>query len=143
MLRRAFCFAPAIALIGVAAGVSADELLSPEQAFHISLGPRTLSTVQILFLSAPGYYLSADRLFFEVEGAQVRVKNVQLPPGATKYEAIFARDVTYFRGSMVVTLSLSGPSIPFRLTVRAQGCADAGVCYPPVARRFNVAGGGS
>ncbi len=138
MLRRTFCHAPVLALAGVSAAVAADELLPPEQAFKMALGPTTASAVQIKFLSAPGYYLYADRFSFEVEGTEVRVVDVQMPPGATKYEAIFSRNVTYFRGLMVVTLNLSGPPVPFKLTVRAQGCADAGVCYPPVGRTFNV-----
>ena len=60
--------------------------------------------MQIKFLSAPGYYLYADRFSFEAEGQEVRVVDVQLPAGATKYEAIFNREVTYFRGLMVATL---------------------------------------
>lgn len=138
MLRRTFCTLPALAVGGISLPVAADELLSPEKAFKMALGPATANTVQIKFLSAPGYYLYADRFSFQASGADVRVQEVQLPPGATKYEAVFARDVTYFRGLMVVTLKLAGPPVPFALEVRAQGCADAGVCYPPVGRTFNV-----
>lgn len=138
MRRRTFCIAPALALAGISTAMAADDLLPPDQAFKMALGQATANTVQVKFLSAPGYYLYADRFSFEVEGGEVGVLGVQLPQGATKYEAIFSRNVTYFRGLMVVTLNLSGPPVPFKLAVRAQGCADAGVCYPPVGRTFTV-----
>lgn len=138
MLRRTFLVLPAAAFGASNAVQAADELLTPDQAFRMALGSASADTVQIKFLSAPGYYLYADRFSFEAEGQEVRVVDVQLPAGATKYEAIFNRDVTYFRGLMVATLKLSGPAVPFKLAVRAQGCADAGVCYPPVGRTFTV-----
>lgn len=104
----------------------------------MALGPATASSVQIKFLAAPGYYFYADRFLFEAVGNEVRVHDVQMPAGETKYEAAFMHEVTYFRGLVMVTLTLAGPVVPFKLNVRAQGCADAGICYPPVARTFNV-----
>lgn len=138
MLRRQFCLGTALAVSGISAASAVEELLSPEQAFKMALGSATASSVQIKFFAAPGYYFYADRFFFEAAGNEVRVHDVQKPPGETKFEAAFSHDVTYFRGLVLITLTLAGPVVPFKLNVRAQGCADAGICYPPVARTFNV-----
>ena len=138
MLRRTFCTLPLVPLLGLSAVAAAEDFLPTEQAFKMALGQATADTLQVKFLSAPGYYLYADRFGFQTQGDQVRVLEVQLPPGAKKYEPAFEREVTYFRGLMVVTLKLAGPAVPFKLDVRAQGCAEAGMCYPPMARTFNV-----
>lgn len=138
MFRRTFLSIPALAIL-VSRGATADPaLLSPEQAFKMALGPSSTDRVEIKFLSAPGYYLYADRFSFVADSEDVKILEVLLPPGARKYEAAFEHDVEYFRGMVTVTLRLSGPLVPFKLSVRAQGCADAGVCYPPVGKIFSV-----
>lgn len=138
-----------VLLAGLAAGSSAglahseQELLPPDQAFQMRAGGRSGQTLELLFLAAPGYYLYAEKFRFETDNKAVRVGAVQLPPGQTKWEEEFGKTITYFRGLVRVKVTLEGPAIPVRLTAHAQGCADAGVCYPPVARTFEVPGGRS
>lgn len=138
-----------VLLAGLAAGFwvtctrAEPELLPPDQAFQMRAGGRSGQTFEFLFLAAPGYYLYAERFRFETDNKAVRVAAVQLPPGQTKWEEEFGKTITYFRGLVRVKVTLEGPAIPVRLTAHAQGCADAGVCYPPVARAFDVPGGRS
>jgi len=140
MKRRAFVIATSLSLAGVSVARADAELLPPDQAFKIALGAIAGRSVEIKFRSAAGYSLYADRFLFESDNPSVKVVGISLPPGNTKFEEAFGRDVTYYRGEVSVTVKVEGPAIPFKLAVRAQGCADAGICYPPVTRTFNVAG---
>ena len=140
MDRRGLLLAGLAAGFGVTGASAQPELLSPDQAFQMRAGGRSGQTLEFLFLAAPGYYLYAERFRFETDNKAVRVAAVLLPPGQTKWEEEFGKTITYFRGLVRVKVTLEGPAMPVRLTAHAQGCADVGVCYPPVSRSFEVPG---
>lgn len=138
--RRAFVLAGLAAAVASDRALADPELLPPDQAFKMRAGGRSGQTLEVLFLAAPGYYLYAEKFRFEADNKAVRVASVELPPGQTKWEEEFGKTITYFRGLVRVRVTLDGPQIPVKLTAHAQGCADAGVCYPPVSRTFEVPG---
>jgi thiol:disulfide interchange protein DsbD len=124
----------ALAVVGTAVGAglpgAAPKLLPPEQAFRFSARALDASTLEARFDVADGYYLYRDKLHFTID--PVPVGRVALPPGTRKHDEFFG-DVETYRGSVVVRLPLTEASGGRALTVHAdsQGCADAGVCYPP------------
>ena len=137
--------ATALALI-VAAGGSAlaaelpgasTKLLPPEQAFRFSARALDAATVEARFDVADGYYLYRDKMRFTIE--PVAATSVELPPGKRKHDEFFG-DVDTYRGTVVVRLPLSEASRGRTLTVHAdsQGCADAGICYPPNPQQLKL-----
>jgi thiol:disulfide interchange protein DsbD len=60
-----------------------------------------------------------------------------LPPGKVIEDEFFGRVATY-RGPVVIRLPLAAgqPGGSVSLKVDSQGCADAGVCYPPHHQRL-------
>lgn len=79
------------------------------------------------------YHLYRDKLKFEVASKGVGLGSLQLPPGVEEEDAIFGRMVVY-RDDVKIRLPLNriDPDIQATtLKVVSQGCADAGVCYPP------------
>jgi len=141
--RRKFVLAGLVAALASAQAAADPDLLPPDQAFKMRPGGRSGQTLEVLFLAAPGYYLYAEKFRFETDNKAVRVASVELPTGQTKWEEEFGKAITYFRGLVRVKVTLDGPPIPVKLTAHAQGCADAGVCYPPVSRTLEVPGGES
>jgi thiol:disulfide interchange protein DsbD len=115
------------------------KLLAPERAFAFSVQALDAKTVEARFAIADGYYLYRDKLGFSVEPG-VLVEAPALPPGKIKDDEFFGRVATY-RGRLAVKLSLDKPAPGQKITVRAQsqGCADAGVCYPPQVQNITVA----
>jgi thiol:disulfide interchange protein DsbD len=113
------------------------KLLPPEQAFRLSARALDPSTVEARFDVADGYYLYRDKLRFTVD--PVGATTPALPPGMPKHDAFFG-DVDTYRGSVTVRLALSAPAPGRTVTLRAdsQGCADAGVCYPPTQERVQL-----
>jgi len=123
----------------LAAGLtdSFAKLLPPEQAFRFSARAVDASTLEARFDVADGYYLYRDKLRFTIE--PVAARDVELPPGTRKHDEFFG-DVETYRGTVVVRLPLHEPSQGRTLTVHAdsQGCADAGVCYPPNPQQLKL-----
>jgi thiol:disulfide interchange protein DsbD len=115
------------------------KLLPPERAFAFSVQAVDESTVEARFAIANGYYLYREKLKFSVEPVALAGAPV-LPAGKMKHDEFFGNVETY-RGAVAVRLPLQGAQPGAVVTVKAesQGCADAGVCYPPQLQKLTVA----
>jgi thioredoxin:protein disulfide reductase len=114
------------------------KLLEPERAFAFSAQALNGNTVEARFAIANGYYLYREKLRFTVEPAALLAAPA-LPPGKIKDDEFFGRVETY-RGSLSVKLALDPKEAGRQVNVRAesQGCADAGVCYPPQVQTITL-----
>jgi thiol:disulfide interchange protein DsbD len=113
--------------------VAEGDLLEPQQAFKFSAKVLDADTVEVRYQIAAGYHLYRDKLKFEVSPADVVLGVLQLPPGKVEQDEIFGRMVVY-RQDVKIKLPLKRSNAgPQTITLKAvsQGCADAGVCYPP------------
>ena len=77
----------------------------------------------------PGYYLYRHKLGVSEDGRQLAL---ELPPGEPREDAAFGRVQVYDR-----YLEVGLPPGRGGLTLRYQGCAAAGYCYPPVVRQVS------
>lgn len=115
---------------------TSGELLPADEAFRFAaevVGPRM---VRVGWRIAEGYYLYRDKFKLAVvDGGEVQLGAYEIPRGEPKIDAefgsveIFHRDV----GFMLPLLRDNAPAT-LRLRVAFQGCADRGVCYPPMTR---------
>jgi len=128
----------ALALCSIAVAAE-PKLLEPERAFALSVQAIDEKTVEVRFVIASGYYLYREKMKFAVEPA-VLASTPPLPPGALKDDPFFGTVETY-RGRFALRLPLAGAEPGLKVTVKAesQGCADAGVCYPPQVQSVTVA----
>ena len=78
----------------------------------------------------PGYYLYRHALSFTVDGDPL---NASIPDGEPYLDEHFG-EVTIYRDQLFVQI----PATEGVLTVTYQGCADAGLCYPPQEQRFEL-----
>ena len=118
---------------------AADEFLDPEVAFKLSARAGDAQRIEIRFDIAPGYYLYGDKFSVEALPGTVRLGQLQVPKGKVKFDETFQKDVEYFRDSATLVAPVAqGSSTPFKLVVGNQGCADRGLCYPPMQRAFKV-----
>lgn len=142
MNRRSFfgmLTAAALAAFCVGA-VGQTELLAASQAFQIRQAFQHGQWVEVEVWAAPGYAMYAERFRFETNNQAVTVEKVELPKGERKFDEALGEHLTYLRGLVRVRVKLAGKATSVKLTVKAQGCADVGLCYPPVARTFDVGG---
>jgi thiol:disulfide interchange protein DsbD len=139
-------FAIALASLGAwrAALAAEDEFLEPEKAFQFSARPLDAKTVEVTFDIAPGYYLYRDQFHFAATGATLGAPAI--PPGKVKFDETFQKNVETYRDTVKIAVPVESAGAEFRFVTTSQGCADAGLCYPPMqsAAKVSLAGfGGS
>jgi len=118
-----------------------EELLPPEEAFSLSAwveGDTLVAEYQI----APGYYMYRERFDFQIESsdAPTRFDVAVIPAGKVKEDEFFGKMETY-RDSVKIRLPLlfDGPAASkLQVKMTSQGCADIGVCYPPLKQALAV-----
>ena len=138
--------APLLLLVNATLALAATgvEFLPPEQAFRFSARALDARTVEVVFEVADGYYLYREQFAFAADDAGVRLAPARIPPGKVKFDETFGKQVETHRGRVVIAVPVAGAPAAFMLTVTSQGCADAGLCYPPMqsAARVQLTGFG-
>lgn len=117
---------------------AAEDFLPPEQAFRFDMRVLDDKTVEIGFTVADGYYLYRDPFKFVAEGEAVALGAPEIPPGKVKFDETFQKDVETYRGRVAIRLPVDTAPASFRLIVTSQGCADQGLCYPPMQSAADV-----
>lgn len=111
--------------------------LPPGQAFQHQVKTAPDGTVTLHWTIAPGYYLYRQR--FEIKGSPAPVKSVRIPPGTPNHDEYFGDQHVFTHG---VTITVA-PGQARHLDLTWQGCAKAGLCYPPQHATIDLAALGS
>ncbi len=123
-----------------AAPTAADEeFLLPEQAFQVTAAADGADAVRARWTIADGYYLYKSKFRFTSPFPDVALGDPELPTAQRKQDAFFG-EVEVYRGQVEVRIPVTRRTNADTLTLEAssQGCADAGLCYPPQRQRLVV-----
>ena len=135
MIRRLL-----LILLLVCSVANGEELLHPALAFKPSARALDGQSIEIRFEIAKGYYLYRDKFRFSAEPASAKLGTPILPPGKEKDDETFGKVQVYYQEAVIrlpVERNSSGP-LPLTLNLTSQGCADAGVCYPPQKQTLSL-----
>ncbi len=118
-----------------------QEFLDPEQAFVLKVNVHDARTLVARINIAPGYYLYRDKTGFRIVSPDaVRLAGYQLPRGLVKVDQFIGKTEIY-HDQLVANLALER-SIPaptgLTLLVNYQGCAEKGICYPPISKKVTL-----
>ena len=113
---------------------AAEEFLQPEQAFRLSATKSDAGGLQLTWSIAPGYYLYRDRMAVTASPSGSPMET-ERPPGVRKDDPNFGVMEVYHDAVTVKVAHAGAPA----LDVTWQGCADAGLCYPPQTETIQVA----
>lgn len=121
------------------------EFLEPEKAFVFSAEMVAPEMLELRYRVAPGYYMYRERFGIAISpiGAATLGEAVY-PKGEVKYDPTFEKDMEVFHQDVAIRVPVAAGGQPFTLTLTGQGCADAGLCYPPMdssVKLTPVAGG--
>ncbi|WP_408057865.1 protein-disulfide reductase DsbD [Undibacterium rugosum] len=111
----------------------AEDFLDPEVAFKVNAVMVEPGVTEVTFTIADGYYLYRERLKFSSE--QAKLGEPVLPKGKVKFDETFNKEVETYREKLVVRIPVQADK-DFVLKVARQGCADLGLCYPPMESEF-------
>jgi thiol:disulfide interchange protein DsbD len=109
---------------------SNDEFLKVDDAFVFNFY-QTKGKLKISFDVADGYYLYRDKFNFTPD--QATIYPVALPEGESHEDEFFGIQ-QIFTGKMVFTIDLEQANSNGTLNIGYQGCAEAGLCYPPAQK---------
>jgi thiol:disulfide interchange protein DsbD len=124
-------------LLGGARGE--EEFLPPDEAFRLSVDPNGGEAVALTWVIADDYYLYRHRVAVRTETPGFAVGEVRLPDGERKTDEFFGEVEVYHRQlDAVASLTRPPDADTVELKVTYQGCADAGLCYPPITKTVSV-----
>jgi thiol:disulfide interchange protein DsbD len=118
-------------------GVESNEsdFLPPDVAFRVG-GRVEAGVAYVRFVIADGYYLYKQKIEIQAESPDLTLSAPELPQGTLKTDAYLGTQEIYTQQAEVkVRYSrLDGGAHPMQLKVTYQGCAEAGLCYPPITK---------
>lgn len=130
--------------------LNAPELLDAESAFQVTAKMKDANTIELNYTIADGYYMYRKRFKFGADSDAAVLKKAILPKGSVMQDATFGRAETY-RRTVRVLLPLAASAAGrgkttdlivdgglVELSAISQGCADVGVCYPPLTHQLAI-----
>jgi thiol:disulfide interchange protein DsbD len=126
-------------------GVDANEsdFLPPDQAFRVS-SRIDGDVLHVRWVIADGYYLYREKIQIQAESPDLVVASANFPRGTTKTDPYLGTQQIFtqqIEATAAFTRSDYGAH-PIQIKVTYQGCAEAGLCYPPISKvMFPTVGG--
>ena len=116
-----------------------EKFLPPDEAFQLDAIIEEKALL-IRWQIAEGYYLYKEKTIIRNVNFKGQNQDLDFPPSITHDDPEFGK-VEIYRNTLVIKNPLSNfSSLPPELTLEIdfQGCADAGLCYPPITKLLDV-----
>jgi thiol:disulfide interchange protein DsbD len=118
-------------------GVETNEtdFLPPDVAFRLG-GRVDGHEIRVRWVIADGYYLYKQKIEVQAESPDLTVSPPDLPPGLMKTDPYLGTQEIYTQ-QVEATVPFSRTDAgahPLQVKVTYQGCAEAGLCYPPMTK---------
>ncbi len=125
---------------------AAPDFLPPEKAFRVeATWLQNSNQLEIEFIPAKDYYIYQESLKFDVgiEASKLYKISPSLPLGIEKFDETFQKKLQVYKQPFIVLLDIKPVSgKPIHAEITLQGCAEAGICYPPMTLKFLLAAPG-
>lgn len=112
-----------------------DDYLAPDVAFRFSAKMVDAHTIAVHYAVADGYYLYRERFAFRADGATLATP--EIPSGKIKFDETFQKEVETYHGAVTIRIPVEAAG-RFTLVATSQGCADQGLCYPPMESKAQL-----
>jgi len=118
-----------------------NDFLPVEEAYRVEVVSESASQLRVLWQIAPDYYLYQHQFAFSLENDPNNSGvSAHYSQALAKTDEYFG-DVEVYYDFADITLTTSMPLAENAiLTITSQGCADAGLCYPPRKDYFQLTG---
>ena len=117
------------------------DLLPAEQAFRFFVVVNDTGALKVTWEIAPGYYLYREKIRLELSSlAGSRLGDYTIPKGTAIHDEAFGQ-VEIFHEQLsfeLPVLRTQATAQTVTLLANFQGCADRGVCYPPMSQKIEL-----
>lgn len=137
LLISSACFAQGFGMAGrsVPGAAATPEFLPVTEAYQLAVEILDEKRVRLYWQIAPGYYLYQHRFEFTLEDADGAIElRSEMPEGLRHTDEYFGEVQIYYNSADITLLLQRTPAAGSgraTLSATSQGCADAGLCYPP------------
>jgi thioredoxin:protein disulfide reductase len=118
-------------------GIESNEtdFLPPDVAFRVAARIDG-NVLKVRWVIADGYYLYKQKIEVKAESPDLVVLTPQLPLGVVKTDPYLGTQEVYTQQveAAVPYTRMDAGAHPIQIKVTYQGCAEAGLCYPPITR---------
>ena len=126
---------------GIALNIFQDELLPAEQAFQFLATVKDANTLHVNWKIADGYYLYRDKTKLALPNNKtIQLGSIYIPQGEPYHDEAFGQ-VQIFHNELSFDIPLiraEKAAQTITLLAKFQGCADRGVCYPPMESKVEL-----
>jgi thiol:disulfide interchange protein DsbD len=119
-----------------------DEFLTVEAAYQVT---PSVNENQITFswAAADGYYLYRHQFqIHALRAGEKRELSFDIPDGKIKFDEAFNKNLEVYYREVALSATLPDWPEPIIVAIQSQGCADAGLCYPPRTQYFELKSNG-
>ena len=130
---------PAVLAALGAEQIGGSKFPPPDEVFHFKAEPGA-HRIRLSWTIRPGFYLYRSRIHVKALSGTA-IGALTLPAGIVKVDPYFGREQIYrnaVTGELAVLRGTAGAPRDASLAVTYQGCADAGLCYPPITKTVTV-----
>ena len=118
-------------------GIESNEtdFLPPDVAFRVAARIDG-NVLKVRWVIADGYYLYKQKIEVKAESPDLAVSAPQLPLGVVKTDPYLGTQEIYTQQieAAVPYTRIDAGAHPIQIKVTYQGCAEAGLCYPPITK---------
>ena len=112
--------------------------LPPDEAFIPYINYQGDDYIQIRWDIKDGYYLYMGMFEFSTDDPNIKITKVIMPDGVKKKDEFFGNVDVYYKLAEANVYLEQPINKNINLIVKYQGCADAGLCYPPITKKLGV-----
>lgn len=118
--------------------LTTPEFLPVEEAYPLAVERIAPDAVRLVWQMPAGYYLYQHAFRFSSEGENGSVSlTPEYPPALKRVDEYFGEVQVYYDQADIV-VAADAPLKSGTLRIVSQGCADAGLCYPPRTQTFSI-----
>lgn len=138
-MRKFLClFLLLFQTVSYAAPLGEAEFLSPDDAFKISFSYPSDNQLIVTWDIEKDYYLYVGMINFSlIDTNKNNILKIELPKGLKKTDEFFG-EVDIYKGRVSADVFFENPIDSIKLQVMYQGCAEAGLCYPPIKKTYTL-----
>ena len=116
---------------------SSNSFLPVEQVYQVAVA---IEDDQILFNWSieADYYLYRDRFKFNAVDPTTQLQSPTFEMGKRKYDEFFEQELEVYYGQTTVKVPFTAGQETMEIQIESQGCADAGLCYPPYKQWLTI-----